>query len=71
MPAYKEGQSYENGYRITARFLVWIEAHAKKGFVKNLDKAMRSKTYTNDFWKQQTGKTVEELWKVYTENPTL
>lgn len=71
LPSYKAGQSYENGYRVTARFLAWIETKVKKGFVQKLDAAMRSKKYTADFWKQQTGKTVDELWKAYSENPTL
>ncbi len=31
LPPYKDGQTYENGYRITARFLAWIEASVKKG----------------------------------------
>jgi len=71
LPPYKDGQSYENGYRITARFLAWIEAHEKKGFVKTLDKSMRSKTYTADIWKQQTGKNIDELWKAYSLSPAL
>jgi len=71
LPPYKDGQTYENGYRITARFLAWIEANVKKGFVKTLDKSMRSKTYTADIWKQQTGKSIDELWKAYSTSPVL
>ena len=36
-----------------------------------LDKAMRTKTYNADFWKEQTGKTVDELWDLYAANPVI
>ncbi len=32
---------------------------------------MRSKTYTADIWKQQTGKSIDELWKAYSTSPVL
>jgi hypothetical protein len=68
---YKAGQNYDNAYRITARFLVWIEAKVKPGIVKELNNELRQHTYTDNSWKQQTGKTVDELWKTYTENPEI
>jgi hypothetical protein len=68
---YKAGQNYTNSYRITARFLLWIETHQKKGTVKELDKQMRDHTYTDAIWAAQTGKTLDELWKVYVANPTI
>ena len=71
LPAYNPKQHYTDAYRVTARFFVWIEKHQSKGLVKKLDKAMRTKAYTDAFWKQTTGKTVEELWGIYTANPTL
>jgi hypothetical protein len=71
LPAYKTGQSYTNSYRITARFLAWIEKNYKADLVKNLDSALRMHTYTDDIWKQQTGKTLDELWNTYITNPTL
>jgi len=71
LPDYKAGQSYENAYRITARFLYWIEKNVKKGTVKQLDAAMRNKAYTDAFWKDTTGKTVDELWAEYAGNPVI
>ncbi|MBS1500978.1 MAG: secretory protein [Bacteroidetes bacterium] len=68
---YKQGQSYENAYRVTARFLLWVEEKMKPGIVKTLDTELRAHTYTNDSWKQQTGKTLDDLWKIYTENPQV
>jgi hypothetical protein len=71
LPDYKSTQNYDNAYRITARFLVWIEAKVKPGIVKELDSQMRKHTYTDDSWKKLTGKTVDELWKSYSENPAI
>lgn len=71
LPAYSNNQHYENAYRVTARFLAWIEAHKKKGFVQKLDAAMRTATYTPAFWKDNTGSSVEDLWKEYAANPAL
>jgi len=67
---YKEGQKYDNGYRITARFLAWLEKN-NPGTVKMLDKNMRDHTYTDEVWKTATGKTLDEQWTAYTLNPAL
>ncbi|WP_419701453.1 basic secretory protein-like protein [Mucilaginibacter sp. NFX135] len=71
LPAFKATQSYENSYRITARFLVWIEKNIKPGLVKNLDAQLRNHTFTNDSWKKETGKTLDELWAAYAANPVI
>jgi len=71
LPAFKATQSYENSYRITARFLVWIEKNIKPGLVKKLDAQLRNHTFTNDSWKKETGKTLDELWAAYTANPVI
>lgn len=71
LPDYKPTHNYTNSYRITARFLLWIEKKQKKGIVKELDKQLHNHTYTAETWQQQTGKTLDELWKLYTENPAI
>ena len=71
LATYKEGSNYANAYRVTARFLLWIEQKVKPGIVKELDNQLRLHTYTPDTWQQQTGKTLDELWKSYTENPVV
>ena len=68
---FNNKQSYTNAYRITARFLLWITKNHKKHFVRDLNQSMREGTYTDGFWKNQTGKTVDELWEDYSNNPTL
>ncbi|RAJ37482.1 basic secretory protein-like protein [Pedobacter cryoconitis] len=71
LPDYKSGQNYDNGYRITARFLAWLEKHEHQGIVKNLDQQMRAHTYKEEFWKTQTTKTLPELWAAYVQNPII
>lgn len=69
--AYKEGQKYDNGYRVTARFFTWLEKNGHPGIVKALDKRMRDHSYTENVWKEQTSKTLDELWNAYILNPAL
>lgn len=71
LPAYKSTQNYDNAYRITARFLVWIEEKVKPGIVKDLNKELHLHTFTDNSWKAETGKTLDELWKSYTANPAI
>ncbi|TWR24466.1 secretory protein [Mucilaginibacter achroorhodeus] len=71
LPDYKPTQNFDNSYRITARFFTWIEKHVKKGTIKKLDDIMRKHTYSENTFKQLTGKTVEELWREYAANPVL
>ncbi|MFI2742794.1 basic secretory protein-like protein [Zhouia sp. PK063] len=71
LPDYKSSQSYANSYRVTARFLLWITENYDKKFVKKMDKHMRSHTYSPELWEKYTGKTLDELWKAYGENPKL
>ena len=44
---------------------------SEKGVVKELDKQMREHTYTDAVWANQTGKTLDELWKDYATNPAI
>lgn len=69
LPAFKPEQNYTNSYRITARFLDWIERKKTPGLVKTLDAAMRNHTYTADIWQAKTGKSLDQLWAEYAANP--
>ncbi len=68
---FSSKQNYDNAYRITARFFVWVEQTKHIKLVKPLDEAMRTKTYTPEFFKKTTGKTVDELWLDYSKNPSI
>jgi hypothetical protein len=72
LPKFSEKHSYKNSYRITARFLAWLEDSGHKGIVKKLDQAGRDKTYENGaIWANLTGKTIDALWADYSKNPSL
>ena len=71
MPAPNSSQLYDNGYRVTARFLTWIENKKKAGFVKTLNEKIRLNQYDAALWQSQTGKNVADLWAEYLGNPTL
>lgn len=66
-----KGRKYEASYRTTARFLLWIDRKIKKGIVDTLDIKCRKGTYTNAIWKNETGKTIDELWGDYIKNYSL
>ena len=68
---FSSKQHYDNSYRITARFLYWLTQNYDKNIVHELDKNMRDKTYSPQLWSQYTGKTLDELWDVYSKNPKL
>lgn len=71
LPDYRPGQSYENAYRVTARFLLWAEQHKDAQLVNRLDAALRSGKYTPELWVRLTGKTVDALWQEYAANPAV
>ena len=71
LPDYRSGQHYQNAYRVTARFLLWIEKNKYKKIVDDMDKAMRNGTYSPELWKKLTGKTVDELWNEYAQAPSI
>lgn len=71
LPEYKSTQKYTDAYRVTARFLVWIEEKVKPGIVKNFNKQLRLHKFTDDSWKTATGKTLDELWAEYSANPAI
>ncbi len=71
MPDYKEGQSYKNSYRITARFFTWIDEKVNPGTIKKIDQSLRDHIYNVNLWKELTGKTLDELWADYVNDPSL
>jgi hypothetical protein len=71
LPEFSPSQHYDNSYRITARFFVWLTKNVRSSIVKELDKSMRAGTYSDDIWKKLTGKNVDELWAMYAEKPQI
>lgn len=71
LPNYRPSQSYRNSYRVTARFLLWVQAHGDKQVVDQLDASLRDNTYNDDTWQKLTGKSVDDWWKQYAAAPAL
>jgi hypothetical protein len=71
LPDFNSTQNYGNAYRVTARFLVWIEEKVKPGLVKNFNTQLRRHTFTDNSWMAATGKTLDELWKAYEKDPVI
>jgi alpha-L-fucosidase len=71
LPDYRAGQSYENAYKVTARFLLWASQRGDAQLVDKLDAALRSRKYTPALWVKLTGKTVDALWAEYAANPVI
>ncbi len=71
MPDVTAAHKYDNAYRITARFFIWIAQHYKKDFIVKLNEAAYTETYTENFWKDIDGKTVDKLWQEYVANPAI
>jgi hypothetical protein len=57
---------YDGSYRVSANFLDWAAVHHDTNLITEVNADLRDGKYTDDFWKQHTGKTVQELgaeWK--------
>ena len=61
---------YDASYRITGNFLNWVTQNYDKEIVLKLNTAARAGKYTEQLWKDWTGKTIQELgeaWKTANE----
>jgi len=58
---------YDGLYRISANFLNYvIQPYGSQNLLATMNAACRQGTYTDDLWKDKTGKSIEELndeWK--------
>ena len=52
---------YDGSYHQTGAFLEYVLIKYDKELVRKLNAAMRQGKYTPEFWKENTGKTIEEL----------
>ena len=52
---------YDASYRVTGNFLNWVTQQHDRDLVRKLNAAAREGRYTEQLWKDWTGKTVQEL----------
>jgi hypothetical protein len=58
--------SYDQSYQTTADFLKWVAGKYDKDLIPQLNAAARDGSYNEEFWKKNTGHSVQELgaeWK--------
>jgi hypothetical protein len=64
LPKLNASNRYDQGYRVTAAFLIWAEKkYPAAKLPEALNQAMKDKKYTPDIWKSTTGKSLDDLWK--------
>lgn len=71
LPPLTDAQSYSDGYRVTARFFVWLEARVRATILDELDDVIKGRSYSPAFWMAQTGRTIDELWADYKTRPAI
>ncbi len=57
--------TWDAGYQSTAFFLEWIENRYKQGMVKLMNEKLKDTKYSDDIFRQMTGKSVNQLFKEY------
>lgn len=65
-PGNFQQSKYDASYRTTANFLNWVVETHDKDFIRKLNTVAREGKYSEDVWKESTGKTAKELgieWK--------
>lgn len=65
-PINADRAKYDQSYRVSARFLDHVVRNYDAEFVKKLDRAMKERTYSDEMFREATGKSLEELgeeWK--------
>jgi Peptidase of plants and bacteria len=59
--------SYTDAYQTTAAFLEFVAKNYDHEIVVKLNAAGRDATYSQDLWKDYTGKSVDELWDLFVQ----
>ncbi|MFY0762524.1 basic secretory protein-like protein [Metabacillus dongyingensis] len=67
----RETDHYNSGYRVTARFFLWIKQNKNNKVIDILNEQMQKNTFHINNFKEITGKSVEDLWVEYTNNPKV
>ncbi|MCX2573064.1 basic secretory protein-like protein [Pedobacter sandarakinus] len=68
LPPVASWQSYKQGYRVAARFLLWVDKYQTPNTIELLNAKLKSNNYNAAFWEETTGKTLDNLWELYVQN---
>ncbi len=71
LPPVQPGDSYTQAYRVTARFLHWLDQHTVPNIVDHLSHAAQKKQSFSATFQRLTGSTVDEEWSKYKADPTI
>lgn len=71
LPDFATTQKVTDAFKVTARFFVWLENRVRPSLVDELHLVMRDAKYTDAFWKEKTGKSLEQLWSDYSKSPDI
>lgn len=64
-PIPQKDQGYQQGYNTAAGFLFWLETERAPGIVNRLNTALRTGTYDESLFQEQTKQSLDELWADY------
>ena len=67
----KDKKLYLHGYRWAAGFFLWIEENIDEALPKDLNNTIKSGKYTDNYFAEKTGSTLDELWVMYLDASTL
>ncbi|HEX3643213.1 MAG TPA: basic secretory protein-like protein [Ktedonobacteraceae bacterium] len=71
MPPLQPGDSYNDAYRVAARFLHWLDQHTVPTIVDQLSHAAQTGGSFSDTFQRLTGGTVDDEWSKYVGNSAL
>jgi Peptidase of plants and bacteria len=62
---------YTSGYTCSGAFLLYLDAHYGSNIVRRLNAALHRGTYSDQFFVQATGRTLETLWTDFQQTPAF
>jgi hypothetical protein len=62
---------YTSGYSCAAAFLLFVEPNYDSQIANQLNSALRKRTYSDEFFKDKTGKSLAELWTAFQQTPAF
>ena len=63
--------SYMQGGKVAARFLLWLEQHTRLDIVDQLNHALQTRQSFSAVFHRLTHQTVDELWSQYQKDPDI